>query len=124
MPFSCSLLVVRLGLLAIDELRRSGEFSDMSLQTDEDEHSIEMHLPYIRKVFQGSVRLSVRPLVFVWRPHHRLTTDLARTFRTITHAPHMCPYVLTAKISNSCPSWSGVSRQTKKRISANSWRPT
>lgn len=27
----------------------------MSLQTDEDEHSIEMHLPYIRKTFEGQV---------------------------------------------------------------------
>jgi len=25
----------------------------MSLSTDEDEHSIEMHLPYIRKIFEG-----------------------------------------------------------------------
>jgi len=25
----------------------------MSVQTDEDEHSIEMHLPYVRKVFEG-----------------------------------------------------------------------
>ena len=24
----------------------------MDLETDEDEHSIEMHLPYIRKVFE------------------------------------------------------------------------
>jgi AmmeMemoRadiSam system protein B len=27
----------------------------MELDTDEDEHSIEMHLPYIRKVFEGCV---------------------------------------------------------------------
>lgn len=40
---------------AIAELRSSGEFSDMDLQTDEDEHSIEMHLPYVRKVFEGFV---------------------------------------------------------------------
>jgi MEMO1 family protein len=38
---------------AIKELRASGKFSDMSTQTDEDEHSIEMHLPYIRKIFEG-----------------------------------------------------------------------
>jgi len=25
----------------------------MDVQTDEDEHSIEMHLPYVRKVFEG-----------------------------------------------------------------------
>ena len=45
-------------LLAIQELRETGRFSDMSLQTDEDEHSIEMHLPYVRKVFEGWVSLS------------------------------------------------------------------
>ena len=25
----------------------------MDIQTDEDEHSIEMHLPYVRKIFEG-----------------------------------------------------------------------
>ena len=39
---------------AIDELNNTGQFSQMELSTDEDEHSIEMHLPYIRKVFEGS----------------------------------------------------------------------
>lgn len=38
---------------AIDELRKTGAFRDMNLETDEDEHSIEMHLPYVRKVFEG-----------------------------------------------------------------------
>lgn len=38
---------------AIQELRKSGAFSDMELGTDEDEHSIEMHLPYVRKIFEG-----------------------------------------------------------------------
>ncbi len=27
----------------------------MDLGTDEDEHSIEMHLPYVRKIFEGYV---------------------------------------------------------------------
>jgi predicted class III extradiol MEMO1 family dioxygenase len=38
---------------AVKELRATGKFSDMSIQTDEDEHSIEMHLPFVRKVFEG-----------------------------------------------------------------------
>ncbi|KAH9946658.1 UPF0103-domain-containing protein, partial [Amylocystis lapponica] len=42
-----------LDLDTIKELRESGMFSDMDIQTDEDEHSIEMHLPYVRKVFSG-----------------------------------------------------------------------
>ncbi|KAK0526831.1 hypothetical protein OC834_004665 [Tilletia horrida] len=46
-----------IGALPLDkpilkELAGTGHFSEMSLQTDEDEHSIEMHLPYIRKVFE------------------------------------------------------------------------
>jgi len=42
-----------LDLDTIDELRKTGKFSDMTQSTDEDEHSIEMHLPYVRKVFEG-----------------------------------------------------------------------
>ncbi|GAA5988755.1 hypothetical protein JCM10908_006157 [Rhodotorula pacifica] len=42
-----------LDLDAIRELRDTGKFEDMDQATDEDEHSIEMHLPYIRKVFEG-----------------------------------------------------------------------
>lgn len=37
---------------AIQELRNTGKFSEMEVQTDEEEHSIEMHLPYVRKVFE------------------------------------------------------------------------
>ena len=39
-----------LDLPTINELKQSGIFGTMSEQTDEDEHSIEMHLPYIYKV--------------------------------------------------------------------------
>lgn len=35
-----------------DELFATGCFERMSLQTDEDEHSIEMHLPYVAKVME------------------------------------------------------------------------
>ena len=43
---------------AISKLEATGEFSAMRRSVDEDEHSIEMHLPYIRKVFEGfAVRL-------------------------------------------------------------------
>jgi len=37
----------------IDELSATGKFTLMDIQTDEDEHSMEMHLPYIRKIFEG-----------------------------------------------------------------------
>jgi len=36
-----------------DDLYRTGHFEQMSLQTDEDEHSIEMHLPYVAKVMES-----------------------------------------------------------------------
>jgi predicted class III extradiol MEMO1 family dioxygenase len=35
------------------ELEQTDKFSRMSVSTDEDEHSIEMHLPYVRKIFEG-----------------------------------------------------------------------
>ena len=38
-----------------EELRSTGAFEVMSLQTDEDEHSIEMHLPYIAKMMAPKV---------------------------------------------------------------------
>jgi MEMO1 family protein len=41
--------------LAIEELKKTGKFSEMELGTDEDEHSIEMHLPYVRKIFEEYV---------------------------------------------------------------------
>ncbi|KAG8759563.1 hypothetical protein FRC14_005592 [Serendipita sp. 396] len=36
----------------IDELEKTGKFEVMSRSTDEDEHSIELHLPYVRKIFE------------------------------------------------------------------------
>jgi hypothetical protein len=42
-----------LDLETIEELKATSQFSDMDIQADENEHSIEMHLPYVRKVFEG-----------------------------------------------------------------------
>ncbi|PLW43178.1 hypothetical protein PCASD_08066 [Puccinia coronata f. sp. avenae] len=36
-----------------DELREKNKFGEMSHQTDEEEHSIELHLPYIRHMFKN-----------------------------------------------------------------------
>lgn len=46
-----------IGNLQIDkattaELRATGQFSQMDSSVDDEEHSLEMHLPYIRKVFE------------------------------------------------------------------------
>lgn len=38
-----------------EELKSSGLFEIMSINTDEDEHSIEMQLPYIAKAMERSV---------------------------------------------------------------------
>lgn len=43
--------------LVYKELQGTGCFEWMNLETDEDEHSIEMHLPYIAKVFEKYVSL-------------------------------------------------------------------
>ncbi|CAM6105097.1 unnamed protein product [Calypogeia fissa] len=48
-----------LGNLPIDleiyqELKATGKFEDMDINVDEAEHSMEMHLPYIAKIFQGT----------------------------------------------------------------------
>lgn len=42
-------------LTVVGELKSTGKFVDLSVAADEDEHSIEMHLPYIWKVMQGYV---------------------------------------------------------------------
>lgn len=34
------------------ELEKTGQFDWMDMRTDENEHSIEMHLPYIAKVME------------------------------------------------------------------------
>lgn len=46
----------------IEELRSTGQFESMSIKADEDEHSIEMHLPYVRKIFEGQ-DISIVPIV-------------------------------------------------------------
>ncbi|KAI9708828.1 MAG: hypothetical protein M1820_003783 [Bogoriella megaspora] len=45
---------LRLDLETISELRQNGEFEDMTLNDDEEEHSLEMHLPYIYKMLSKS----------------------------------------------------------------------
>ncbi|KAJ9543989.1 hypothetical protein OSB04_023696, partial [Centaurea solstitialis] len=40
-------------LEVIEELKATGKFDMMDLQVDEAEHSMEMHLPYLAKVFRG-----------------------------------------------------------------------
>ncbi|KAI0778140.1 MEMO1 family [Trametes elegans] len=63
----CAQYETPLGTLPIDVetikgLKATGQFTEMDLQTDEDEHSIEMHLPYVRKVFEGQ-DISIVPIL-------------------------------------------------------------
>ncbi|KAF4622838.1 hypothetical protein D9613_001848 [Agrocybe pediades] len=51
-----------LDLDTIKELKDTGNFETMSLKADEDEHSIEMHLPYVRKMFAG-MDIRIVPIV-------------------------------------------------------------
>ncbi|KAK2461882.1 hypothetical protein APHAL10511_006345 [Amanita phalloides] len=44
---------LQLDLETIEELKSTSKFEVMDIDADEAEHSIEMHLPYVRKVFQG-----------------------------------------------------------------------
>lgn len=65
---TCAEYNTPLGALQIDSatsnvLRQTGLFDDMSRKTDEDEHSLEMHLPYIFRVMQGQNFLLVPILV-------------------------------------------------------------
>lgn len=49
---------------AIKELQATGKFSKMNRNVDEDEHSLEMHLPYVRKIFEGYAILITKPLIY------------------------------------------------------------
>jgi AmmeMemoRadiSam system protein B len=42
---------------AIEDLRKTKVFGEMKAKVDEAEHSLEMHLPYIRHIFKGYVSL-------------------------------------------------------------------
>ncbi|TFK30484.1 UPF0103-domain-containing protein [Coprinopsis marcescibilis] len=64
---SCKEYETPIGTLPLDtetikELKETGKFTNLSLQADEDEHSLEMHLPYIRKVFEGK-NITIVPIV-------------------------------------------------------------
>jgi predicted class III extradiol MEMO1 family dioxygenase len=49
-----------MSLLVISELYASGSFEWMKKSVDEEEHSIEMQLPYIEKMMSGYAKFSVK----------------------------------------------------------------
>ncbi|TCD71488.1 hypothetical protein EIP91_008868 [Steccherinum ochraceum] len=56
---------LQLDLETIQELRNTRLFNDLQLDDDEAEHSIEMHLPYVRKIFnkQDAQDIKIIPIV-------------------------------------------------------------
>jgi AmmeMemoRadiSam system protein B len=61
----CNATFFLLPFLALNsELLSTGEFDVMSLSTDEDEHSIEMHLPYVARVMEDKRdRFTIVPIL-------------------------------------------------------------
>jgi len=51
-----------LDLETVKQLKATGRFESLSLSADEDEHSVEMHLPYVRKIFAGK-DIKIVPIV-------------------------------------------------------------
>ena len=90
-----------LGDLSVDratyqQLYSSGLFEEMTLQTDEAEHSIEMHLPYIAHVMQGQ-QFSVVPILV-----GSLSPDKEAVYGRLL-APHLaCPDNLFVVSSDFC----------------------
>ena len=98
---SCAWYETPLGRIAIDadtcaDLRRSGLFESMALQTDEEEHSIEMHLPYVQAVMRARAYTLVPVLV------GSLTPDECAQYGRVL-APHLAdPACLFVVSSDFC----------------------
>jgi AmmeMemoRadiSam system protein B len=43
--------------LVVNALRATGKFRDLTLKQDEAEHCVELHLPFIRRLFAPDVKL-------------------------------------------------------------------
>ncbi|WWC73463.1 AmmeMemoRadiSam system protein B [Kwoniella pini CBS 10737] len=67
---------IQLDLETITELESTGLFSQMRKSIDEDEHSLEMHLPYIRHIFKGRNDLTLVPIL-VGHPSTSKLTQLS-----------------------------------------------
>ncbi|GHJ84057.1 hypothetical protein NliqN6_0459 [Naganishia liquefaciens] len=81
----CSKYATPLGDIPLDmetiaKLRKTGKFDEMDLETDGDEHSLEMHLPYLRLVFQHSPEMKLVPLL-VGNVSETTTAEYAQVFQ-------------------------------------------
>ncbi|KAF9270262.1 UPF0103-domain-containing protein [Marasmius fiardii PR-910] len=71
-----------LDLETIHELKETGMFATFDLDDDEAEHSLEMHLPYVRKVFEGE-KIMIVPIVV-----GAISTDKEASFGSLL-APYL-----------------------------------
>ncbi|KAH9486892.1 Protein MEMO1 [Psilocybe cubensis] len=86
-----------LDLKTIQDLKATGKFESMGQQADEDEHSIEMHLPYVRKIFEGK-DISIVPIVV-----GAISESVEATFGSIL-APYLASEDTLFVISKPAPS--------------------
>ncbi|WRT69452.1 AmmeMemoRadiSam system protein B [Kwoniella shivajii] len=61
----------------IASLKQTGIFSEMKHSVDEDEHSLEMHLPYIRHIFKDRKDLTLVPIL-VGHPNAQTSKELSK----------------------------------------------
>ncbi|PWA02172.1 hypothetical protein BB558_001696 [Smittium angustum] len=82
----------------IDELNQTGSFSEMSLEEEEDEHSLEMMVPYLYKVFSTKISsVSIVPVVV-----GNLDSNKERYYGEL-FAPYLdCPKTLFVISSDFC----------------------
>lgn len=136
---SCTEYETPFGPLSIDtdmirELKESRQFDDMALEVDEDEHSIEMQLPYLKLVMPEDRDIPVVPILVGNLDHEgekhygsflaRYLADKANAFvissdfchwgkrfaYTYYHAPPAAPAksVQRSQISSNCPLWKSI----------------
>lgn len=73
--------------LVYSELSASGKFESMSVQVDEEEHSIEMHLPYVAKAMESKRgRFTIVP-VLVGAITHEKEREYGALFSTYLADP-------------------------------------
>lgn len=85
-------------------LRQTGFFDDMSRRTDEDEHSLEMHLPYIYHVMRGHDFQLVPVLVGALSEASEL--QYGQLFGPVRTSPNECwakVELATSSLACACP---------------------
>ena len=88
LPLWVSLLIFSLVPPPVySELSASGKFEVMSQQVDEEEHSIEMHLPYIAKVMESKRGSYTIVPVLVGAINHQRQEEYGKIFSTYLADP-------------------------------------